>query len=138
MNNSFNLPAIERCLECRGCEQSCPMFQVLVDFDPNLILRDILEGEIAPWLEREMIWQCLECHTCSELCPQRYSWEDVFTRLKCLAMQQGKVPEMVSRGLDMLRRSGRLGEPRDALRKKLGLPDSPRCGWEELRAILNK
>jgi len=136
MHELFNLFAIERCLECRGCEQSCPVFQALADYNPNTLLQDILEGEVGPWLEREMIWQCLECHTCSEMCPQRYSWEDVFTTLKSLAIREGKAPEQVSRGVEILRRTGRLGEPRAPLRKKLGLPASPQLGWEELLSLL--
>jgi len=134
----FNLSAIERCLECRGCEQSCPVFQVLADYDPSALLHHILEGKVALCLEREMIWQCLECHTCSELCPQRYSWEDVLTTLKWLAIREGNAPEQVSRGIEVLMRTGRLGEPRVALRKKLGLPASRECGWEGLCALLGK
>ncbi|NIN66293.1 MAG: hypothetical protein GTO63_16695, partial [Anaerolineae bacterium] len=50
MDKWFNLSSIERCLECRGCEYSCPVFQALADYDPSALLRDILEGNGEEWL----------------------------------------------------------------------------------------
>ncbi|MFQ5455424.1 MAG: 4Fe-4S dicluster domain-containing protein [Nitrospirota bacterium] len=135
-DKTFNMAAIERCINCRGCEHDCPSFITLDSYDPTKVNRDILEGNIEPWIESEMIWQCLECHTCTEMCPQSYSWEKVLTTLKSMAMERGIVPKTVAKGMDTFIKTGRLGEPRDSVRQKMGLPPSLRSGIEDFKKIM--
>lgn len=135
MGIDFDLAAIKRCVECRGCEHDCPSFIVIESYDPTRMNLDILAGRTEKWLSSEMIWQCVECHACTERCPQKYSWELVFTSLKKEAIGRGLVPEAVSKGYQMFEKTGRLGEPRIPPRKKLGLPEPPRSGYEDLKQL---
>lgn len=132
----FDLEAIKRCIECRGCERDCPSFKTIRSYDPTRICRDIVEGDGENWLKSETIWQCLECHTCSEMCPQVYSWEKVMKTLKSKALKIGLAPQMVTRGAELFLKTGRLGEPRLPLREELGLPKAADCGTGDFKKIV--
>jgi len=133
---AFDLHSIKRCVECRGCEQDCPAFKAGKGYDPTLINRDILAGRADEWVASEMIWRCLECHTCTEKCPQNYSWEKVMTAFKAEAIKWSVVPKTVERGIETFLRTGRLGEPRSAARKALGLPDAAADGREDFLRLV--
>lgn len=135
MGLNFDLAAVKRCIECRGCEHDCPSFMVLPGFNPTKVNIDILAGRVEEWLSKEMIWQCLECHACTERCPQKYSWETVLTTLKKEALSRGMAPEPVVKGWQMLFKSGRLGEPRIPPRQRLGLPAPMPSGIEDLKRL---
>ena len=131
----LDLVAIKRCVECRGCEHDCPSFKYIDGYNPTVVSKDILNGDIDKWISSKMIWQCLECHTCSEMCPQSYSWETVFTKLKAEAIKRGLAPKSVLKGGSVLTKIGKLMEPRVSAREKLGLPPLPLDGAEDIRKI---
>jgi len=132
----FDLPSIKRCVECRGCEQECPAFKAVKGYDPTRLNREILAGRAMEWFGYEMVWQCLECHTCTEMCPQNYSWEKVMTIFKAEAMRRGLVPKIVVRGIATFLKTGKLGEPKTAVRKALGLPDAAADGREDFLRLV--
>lgn len=131
----FDLEAIKKCIECRGCERDCPSFKAIPAYDPTRINIEIVEGDGEKWLSSETIWQCLECHTCSEMCPQVYSWEKVMKILKTKALQNGFAPSMVARGVELFLKTGRLGEPRLPMRSELGLPRPAVCGTSDFKKL---
>lgn len=135
MSLQFDLAAVKKCIECRGCEHDCPSFKVVEGYNPTVVLKDILAGRAESWVNSPMIWQCLECHTCSERCPQKYSWETVMTALKKEAVNQGLMPEPVAKGWQMFVKTGRLGDPRLPARRKYGLPEPRALGLGDLKRL---
>ena len=131
----LDLAAIKRCIECRGCELDCPSFRYIEGYNPTVLNKDILNGDIEKWIGSKMIWQCLECHTCTEMCPQVHSWETVFTMLKAEAMKRKVAPKSVLKGIEAFAKTGKLMEPRLSAREKLGLPSLPSCGAEDIRNL---
>jgi heterodisulfide reductase subunit C len=132
----FEYKYIERCIECKGCENDCPAFKTFKDYNPIKIYLDILKGNFEKWLESEIIWECMECHTCSELCHQNYSWEKVITTLKNESIKRGLAPKTVKKGIETFLKTGRLGEPKTGARKKLNLPEPPKIGIEDFKKII--
>ncbi len=135
MQEHFDAAALERCLACGGCRQNCPIYLKFENYRPEEVIRDILSGDAEQHLASEQAWQCAECHTCTEMCPQVYSWETVMRGIKSEAMRRGLAPEQVKRGIEMWRKTGKLGEPKLPARKKLGLPEPARSGLEDLKKL---
>lgn len=129
----LDLVAIKRCVECRGCEHDCPSFKYIEGYDPTRMNKDILNGDLEPWVNSKMIWQCLECHTCTEMCPQTYSWEMVFAKLKSEAIRRSLAPKTVLKGGPTFIKTGRLMEPRLSAREKFGLPAISSDGAGDIR-----
>jgi len=134
----FDLESLERCYSCQACLDDCPSTLNFPEFQPDQIIKKVLEGEAEELLTREEIWHCLECHTCFELCPQRYGMETVFTTLKGMAMERGLIPSTVKQAIDTFEKSGKLGEPQKTQRKKLNLPEAPQSGVKEWKEIVAK
>jgi heterodisulfide reductase subunit B len=134
----FDLESLERCYRCQACLDDCPSCLNFPDFQPEEIIRRVLEGEADDLLSREDIWHCLECHTCYELCPQRYGMETVFTTLKSMAMAKGFIPATVKQAIETFEKSGKLGDPQKTQRKKLNLPEAPESGVKEWKEIVAK
>ena len=61
--------------------------------------------------------------------------ETVFTKLKSMAMERRMMPSTVQQAIEVFEKTGRLGEPQKAQRKKLGLPEPAASGakqWKKL------
>ena len=132
----LDMEVLKRCAECRGCENDCPAYLTIEEYNPCQLVKAILQGKLEECLESEMIWQCLECHTCLEMCPQGYSWEKVMTELKKEAARRGKIPKTVTKGKDTFLKTGRLGEPRMPLREKMGLPEPKKLCFEDFKKLV--
>lgn len=132
----LDLASVRRCYECGACVADCPVAEIVEPFKPNELIGRLLDGKIEELLAAKAIWYCVGCHTCYELCPQKFGMEKVFTVLKHLAMERGLMPPPVKGGLDMFRKTGRLGAPDERNRKKLGLEPFPAGGEEELARLL--
>ncbi len=136
LEKTLDLKMLQDCYNCGACMYDCPSAQVCDDFNPRQIVGRLLTGEIDGLINDPKIWECLECHTCSEMCPQGFGMEKVFTLLKHLAVQRGVMPSPTRAGIDIFKKTGRLGEPSKASRKKLGLGEFPSSGQEELEKLL--
>lgn len=134
----FDLDSLERCITCRACSHDCPSALSIQGFDPHRLLEEILGGRMEQVLEEGAFWSCLECHTCSELCPQRFGMETVFTRLKARAISQGITPPTVRQAIEIFKKTGTLGEPQKAQRKKLNLPEPTAGGVKQWKELLKR
>ena len=132
----FDLNSLRKCYECGACVNDCPVVKIKPDFNPNEILGRLLAGELDAVIESHSIWQCVDCYTCYELCPQKMGMNKIFDKLKHIAIEKGKVPQGFNASIEMFKKEGRLGEP-SSVRKKLKLPEPPKCGAEELRRLLD-
>lgn len=132
----LDLPSVRRCYECGACVADCPVAEITGAFKPNELIGMVLEGRIEELLNSKSIWYCVECHTCYEMCPQKFGMEKVFTTLKHLAIEGGLMPPSIKGGLDLFQKTGRLGEPDQKARKKLGLPETAAGGGEQLQELL--
>ena len=84
---------LARCAACGACLDDCPVATSCEDFDPNEIVKRVLEGQMEDVLAEGKFWQCLDCLTCFELCPQRFGMQSLFSKLKEIASERGEVPE---------------------------------------------
>ena len=135
VRESFDLDALECCLSCRACADDCPNALNPEGVQPHHLLEEILAGRTEEVLAKGDFWSCLECHNCLELCPQRFGMETVFIKLKSIAMEKQMTPSTVRQAIDIFEKTGKLGEPQKAQRKKLGLPEPVASGakqWKEL------
>jgi heterodisulfide reductase subunit B len=132
----FSVPELQKCSDCRACEDDCPVTKVAGGFSPTGIIGEILSGDLEGVIERGDLWKCLECFTCYERCHSRLGMAEVFRKLKELANDQGQVPAAVQSAYEMFRSTGSLGEPRESARVKLGLAPLPTRGGDELEKIL--
>jgi heterodisulfide reductase subunit C len=130
----FNL--LKKCSECGACYDVCPGCLNIEGYDPRAVIRDILAGAHDRWLAHPCLWQCLECHQCIELCYQRYGFENAMTAMRLYAAKKGFAAAQVKRGWDTFVKTGRLGEPALAARKKLGLPEPRKSGKEEFLKLV--
>jgi heterodisulfide reductase subunit C len=131
-----DLAAAERCYQCGACASDCPVALNDPTFNPNRLVGEFCAGRIEELLEGGEFWRCLECHTCLEMCPQNFGMERVFTTLKHIAIGRRVLPSGVNIGLGMFVKTGRLGEPDDRARKRLGLSELPEGGAADLRRLL--
>ncbi|MCL5736753.1 MAG: heterodisulfide reductase-related iron-sulfur binding cluster [Actinobacteria bacterium] len=134
----FNLSELQICAECRACDTDCPAGRVDEGFVPSRLINRLLTEGIEAVLEGPDIWQCLDCMTCYERCHSRLGMAVVFERLKRIAQEQGRAPAATVSSYQAFRSSGVLGAGRPAARQKLGLPDLPPNGADDLRSLLSE
>ncbi len=135
---SFDVALLNKCDSCRACKDDCPVCKVDPTFQPNDIIRALVDGKLDEVLEDENIWKCLECFTCLELCHSDIGMAEVFRRLKELAIQRGAGPESVPASYRMFMETGVLGKPRESARKKLGLGALPATGGDAVLRLMER
>ena len=136
LTRSFSLSWLETCAQCRACDTDCPVAQTTDEFVPSAVIARLLTGDLAAVLDLPDIWHCLDCMTCYERCHSRLGMADVFQTLKRLAREQGKIPAPARSNYQMFVSTGMLGTPRQGVRERMGLPELPPSGPNELRAVL--
>jgi CoB--CoM heterodisulfide reductase subunit B len=134
-SQAWDYDLLRHCAECGACAFDCPVARADLSFDPNLIIRRLAQGEVAQVLREGEFWRCVECYTCREACFQRYSMADIFRTAKHLAVEQGTTPAGSAEGMAAFRRSARLVEGSASQRKRLGLPEAPASGSQELSTL---
>lgn len=132
----FNVAELQKCNDCRACEEDCPVAKVQPNFSPTTIIGEILSGNLEGVIDEGQLWKCVECFTCYERCHSRLGMAEVFRTLKELALEKERVPEAVNFAYGTFMSTGLLGEPRESVRAKLGLEPLPETGGEELLRVL--
>jgi heterodisulfide reductase subunit C len=105
---------------------------------PSAIMRSVLAGDLEAVLASGAPWRCTDCMTCYERCHSRIGMAEVFEQLKRMAAETGQVPAAVRTGYQVFLAEGVLGSGRASTREKLGLPELPKNGIDELRRVLAK
>lgn len=136
VSENFDLETLARCAACGACNDDCPVCLAYEEFDPNDLVRRVLDGGLEDVLDEGKFWNCLDCMTCFELCPQRFGMQTLFSRLKEMAAERGQVPETLQKVREAFHEKGKVAEGSAAARKRYGLPPVPAAGDEELRRLL--
>jgi heterodisulfide reductase subunit B len=132
----FDVALLNKCDSCRACADDCPVCKIDPTFQPNDIIRALVEGRLDEVIEEGQLWKCLECFTCQELCHSDIGMAETFRKLKEIAISQGKGPESVPQSYKMFMETGTLGKPKESARKKLGLSPLPENGGDAMARIM--
>jgi heterodisulfide reductase subunit B len=132
----FDVALLNKCDNCRACADDCPVCKIDPTFQPNDIIRALVEGRLDEVIDDGQLWKCLECFTCQELCHSDIGMAETFRKLKEIAISQGKGPESVPQSYKMFMETGTLGKPKESARKKLGLSPLPESGGDAMARIM--
>ena len=133
------------CYQCATCSGACPVAQVTKgEYNPRRLILDSLLGlkEKIFGLENIFgIWGCTVCDTCDEVCPQKVELTEIFTLIKNLCFESGKVPEAyIAQGRSVLENGVAIPYSKAILtrREKLGLPVIKNAQIDEIKTILKE
>jgi heterodisulfide reductase subunit C len=132
----FDVALLNKCDNCRACKDDCPVCKIDPTFQPNDIIRQLVKGEIDQVIADGQLWKCLECYTCQELCHSDIGMAETFRKLKEIAIAAGAGPDSVTGSYKMFLETGRLGEPKQGARKKLGLDPLPASGGDAVGRMM--
>ncbi|MCL2504061.1 MAG: heterodisulfide reductase-related iron-sulfur binding cluster [Coriobacteriia bacterium] len=132
----FDVALLNKCDSCQACKDDCPVCKIDPAFQPNDIIRALIEGRLDEVLDDPNLWKCLECFTCLELCHSDIGMAEVFRKLKELSLKRGSAPEAISQSYRMFMETGLLGKPRESARKKLGLGPLPATGGDAVMRLM--
>ena len=136
IKNYFDIEFLKKCYECGACNNDCPVAKI-TSFDPNNIVKKILEGDLDNILEDPSIWMCLDCYVCYELCPMRVGLVDIFTTLRNLARERGYTTKGFEGQLNSFKKMGTVAMFSRSARKRVGLSSS-RPQLDDLKLIINE
>ncbi len=117
---NFNLDFLNKCAECRACEDDCPP-ALIGDFSPLKHVDRLLDGKLGEAVDDPEIWQCLDCYLCYELCPSHIGLVDVFTKLRNMAAKEEKFTEGFQKEYETFLDQQIIGRISKAARKRVGL-----------------
>jgi heterodisulfide reductase subunit C len=103
---------------------------------PSAVISRLVAGDQDAVLDGPDLWQCVDCMTCFERCHSRLGMAEVFESLKRLARERGAIPTAVRTNYEAFLSNGVLGAGRPAVRDKLGLPETPANGLDDLKKLL--
>jgi heterodisulfide reductase subunit C len=136
LSGMFDVALLNKCDNCRACKDDCPGCKIDPTFQPNDIIRALVEGRLDEVIADGELWKCLECYTCQELCHSDIGMAETFRKLKEIAIAADAGPESVTQSYEMFLSSGTLGKPKEGARKKLGLDPLPVSGGDAMRRLM--
>jgi heterodisulfide reductase subunit C len=136
--------SLSYCYQCSTCSGGCPVAFITNGFyNPRKIielsilgLQDKLINDQDP-----NVWLCCTCQNCVELCPQNVELTEIFTLIKNLSFEQGKVPEnFISQGETLFENGIAIPYSNAILtrRKNLGLPEIKIASTEDIKKLLKE
>lgn len=93
---------IKRCFACGACTGSCPVNQVVEEFDPRKIIHMVILGLKERVLSSPIMWYCLLCNTCSFVCPQDVRFSEAMAVLRQMAVKEGYVSSSFQKRLEQI------------------------------------
>ena len=117
---AFDVRAARGVRQLRRLPDDCPVCKIDPEFQPNDIVRRILDGDLDTVLEDGQLWKCLECFTCLELCHVAYRPGRDAPHLKEHATAEGGQPERGAPGLRAIRQEGCWASPAKSARTQAG------------------
>jgi heterodisulfide reductase subunit C len=82
---------IKLCFACGLCTAGCPVSGIDSEYNPRIIIRQIILGMKKEVLSSNTIWMCSQCYTCQAHCPQNVNFADVMKALRAMATKEGYV-----------------------------------------------
>jgi len=134
----FDVALLNKCDSCRACKDDCPVCKIDPTFQPNDIIRDLVDGKLDEVIAEGQLWKCLECYTCLEMCHSEIGMAETFRKLKEISIERGVGPDSVSQSYKMFMETGTLGKPKESARKKLGLAPLPESGGDAMSRIMSR
>ncbi|MCL2142751.1 MAG: CoB--CoM heterodisulfide reductase subunit C [Methanomassiliicoccaceae archaeon] len=119
--------SIMQCFQCGTCTASCPSGKYMA-YRTRKLMRAAQLGLKDETINSEDLWHCTTCYTCAERCPRDVKIVDIVTALRNIAVANGKLYEGHKKVAANLIKVGHTVDNNDkikALRKELGLPESP-------------
>ena len=132
----FDLDFLKKCYDCGACNNDCPVAKIST-FDPNLIVKSILEGNIEELIKDPAIWMCLDCYVFYELCPMKLGLVDIFTTLRNLARERGYITKGFEGEYNSFKKTGTVAMFSHSARKRVGL-STKKPELDDLKKILNE
>lgn len=127
---------------CKACSKECNAAVVTkdteIEFDPLATVDKLLEGKLDEVLEGNDIWMCLQCGSCEIRCPNNIGLKDMFNKLRELALERGIEQKAVAEKVRMLEKTGYGTQPRETLRKKLGMESAPKANIKGIKEVMEK
>jgi heterodisulfide reductase subunit C len=99
----IGLEEIKPCFTCGSCTGVCPVREVIDDFDPRLIIHNILLGMRKEVLSSDLIWFCCLCNACFYVCPQEIRFSRVAIELRKMAVAEGYVDQKLLDRLEVVK-----------------------------------
>ena len=82
---------IKLCFACGLCTASCPVADIIPEYNPRKIIRMVILGMRTEVLSSNLPWLCTQCYTCQAHCPQDVKFSDVMKALRNMAVREGYV-----------------------------------------------
>ncbi|TFF95456.1 MAG: 4Fe-4S dicluster domain-containing protein [Promethearchaeota archaeon] len=136
IQKNFDVEFLKTCKDCGACNNDCPVAKITT-FDPNQIIRRILEGDIENVLQDPQIWMCLDCYVCYELCPSRVGLVEIFTTLRNLARKKGYMAEGFKNEYASFQKTGTVAMFSKSARRRVGL-ESTKPKLNDLKKLLSE
>jgi len=131
-------PYLEFCYACGACTGSCPVREMVKEFDPRKIIHMIVMGMKEQVLSSDLIWYCCLCSTCSFICPQKVNFGEVMKVLRALALKEGYIDASLHQRIQAVEQFAQ-GLRLRLLRSVLGRRESQfRFDWRTLWTEANR
>lgn len=96
---------VRRCFACGTCVAGCPVSEVVPEYSPRKIIRQILFGMREEVLSSPLIWYCLVCYRCYVRCPQNVNFTDVMRALRYLSLKGNYAPPDILAKMEQIDRA---------------------------------
>ncbi|MBD3388009.1 MAG: hypothetical protein GF416_03075 [Candidatus Altiarchaeales archaeon] len=127
---------------CEACRLECTEAQITEDtgkpFDPLEIVDLLKEGKLDEAIENPLIWHCLQCGKCMARCPNNIGLKDLFLKLREVAVENGKAPDVIHMKMDMIKSTGYGMRQNEMIRRRLGMDPLKPADPEEITRIIEK
>jgi len=80
---------VRLCLDCGKCTVVCPVNRYDADFNPRLIVQEVLMGQNGQGPVSEKVWSCINCNMCMERCNYYVKFTDFVRSLRHRALVEG-------------------------------------------------
>ena len=136
--------SLSYCYQCSTCSGGCPVALITKGkYNPRKIIEEAILGLQDKLVEKQEpnSWLCSTCQKCVELCPQKVELTEIFTLIKNLCFEAGKVPDaFIAQGQAVLENGIAIPYSKAILtrREKLGLPEIKTAPVDEIKTILRE
>ncbi|MHA1858502.1 MAG: 4Fe-4S dicluster domain-containing protein [Candidatus Thorarchaeota archaeon] len=128
---------VRPCFQCGICAASCPVFRVAPQFNPRLVVDEIVRTGSLGTSGNE--WTCAFCLMCEQRCPMGVALCEALIELKNISTRNGFAPEEVADMVRAVIHTGSAIQPSrrvQRVRQELDLPPLPKPSSEEITRVL--